>query len=105
MDTEWTAADGWPCTDCGTVVPVVSEDGVCPLCWAERTGDDADHVLGQAIAVEGLLMVDTAPELVADCVLRLRHLSEHTARPALLAVLSEAARDLEALAAQAGSEG
>lgn len=86
-------------------MPVVSdEDGSCPLCWAHRTGTDPDQALGQAIAIEGLLRVDTAPERVADCVRRLRRLSEHASRRSVTAVLSQAARDLELLAADAISD-
>lgn len=95
---EWTAADGRPCPTCGTVVAVVEAvAGACPLCWATHAGSDPDRALGQAIAVEALLALDTAPEHVANCVRRLRRLSEVATRPAVTAVLAQAARDLEML--------
>jgi hypothetical protein len=105
QNPEWTTSVQ-PCAVCGMTVPLVNiEDDTCPLCWAARTGSDPDHALGQAIAVEALLLVDTAPDRVADCVARLRRLSDHATRPAVTAVLSEAARDLEFLATESGRSG
>ncbi len=98
LSPEWIASDGRGCAACGTIVAVVAEDGDCPLCWATRTNSDPDRALGQAIAVEALQALDTAPEQVANCVRRLRRLSEVATRPAVTAVLSQAARDLELLA-------
>lgn len=81
---------------------VVNSDGdVCPLCWAAHHNCDPDWALGQAIAVEGLLLLENTPWRITGCVRRLRELSEHASRPAVTAVLAEAARDLELLAAEA----
>ena len=97
---QWTASEGRTCAACATAVPVISEpDAVCPLCWASRTDNDPYWALGQAIAVEGLLLLDDDPDRVAGCVRRLRGLCDHATRPAVTAVLAEAARDLELLAA------
>ena len=101
LTLQWTASEGRTCAACATAVPVISEpDAVCPLCWATRTDNDPDWALGQAIAVEGLLLLDEDPARVAGCVSRLRSLSDHATRPAVTAVLADAARDLEQLAAE-----
>lgn len=100
LTLQWTASEGRTCAACQTSVPVISEaDACCPLCWAASTDNDPDWALGQAIAVEGLLLLDENPHRVAGCVRRLRNLSDHATRPALTAVLAQAARDLELLAA------
>lgn len=97
---EWTPSQGLPCTSCGTVVAMVSEGGSCPLCWAGENGADPDQTVGQTIAIEALWLMDTDPRGVAACIERLHSLAEHATRPALTAVLSDAARDLEILAAE-----
>ena len=100
-DMEWTPSRGRACSVCATVVPMVGEVcGRCPLCWASQNGADPDHTVGQAIAVEALWLLDSAPQRVGECVQRLRSLAEHAPRPGVTAVLSAAARDLELLAAQ-----
>jgi len=96
---QWSPSRGCACSVCATVVPMVDEiGGSCPLCWASQNGADPDHTVGQAIAVEALWLLDSAPQRVGECVDRLRSLAEHATRPAVTAVLSDAARDLEMLA-------
>lgn len=99
-DVDWSPAEGTACSVCAATVAVLSDAGTCPLCWATDHAADPDHTVGQALAVEALWLLDVAPHRVANCIERLRNLAEHASRPSVTAVLSDAARDLEMLAAQ-----